>query len=63
MTHTPAPTNNPVAAAGSAAGADKKPLIIGAICFVAAGLLAVLAFFYFRRHDRGSLISHSMHDR
>ncbi|HXI69451.1 MAG TPA: hypothetical protein VNN22_03730 [Verrucomicrobiae bacterium] len=59
----PVPANNPVTAAGSAAGVDKKPLIIGAICFVAAGLLAVLAFFYFRRPDRNSLISRSMHDR
>jgi hypothetical protein len=42
---------------------DKKPLLIGAVCLLAAGLITALAFFYFRRPDRRSLISRSMHDR
>ena len=56
-------TNAPVAAMENPARIDKKPLIIGAVCLAAAGMLTGLIFFYFRRPDRRSLITRSMHDK
>lgn len=64
--HVSAPvltTNRVAAKVSPSGGMDKKPLIIGAICLLAAGVLTVLGVFFFRRPDRRSLISRSMHDK
>jgi hypothetical protein len=56
LRNNPAPTTeSPVAGV--------KPLVIGAICLVTAVVLTALLVFYFRRPDRRSLISRSMHDK
>jgi hypothetical protein len=61
--HALVPANISVAAAENSGDSGKKWLLIGGIFLVAAGLVAVLAFFYFRRNDNRSLISRSMHDK
>ena len=60
---TPVLTNNPVVAAENQAASGKKTLLIVAVCLLAAGVLTALAAFFFRRPDRRSLISRSMHDK
>ncbi|MDD5139693.1 MAG: hypothetical protein PHY43_05460 [Verrucomicrobiales bacterium] len=56
-------TNVPVLAAETPVAGGKKLIVIGAVLFVALGVLTTLAIFYFRRPGRRSLISDSMHDK
>ncbi len=61
--NVPAAAETPVAAEVRPSGIDKKPLIIGAVCLIATGIVTALVVFCFRRPNERSLISSSMHDK